>query len=248
MRTLQRLRDVAIGYCLSNRRSLIALTALLMALPIGLLSPAAVAIGGMVLGLGQYSNILTVQTAAGTLFNTYTTAKSVINATNLVQLPPNYLYVGKKLRVTVRGAVSNIVTTPGTITFQIMMGSIVAWSSGAIQLNATAHTLLPFTLVVDLRCDTIGAGTAAKFMGLGPAERHHVHDHGGAGGRRQQRDRAAGAAHRARGRHRLRLHDRQHPRLLDRLLDLERRQRHPGAGLHGRGAELGYAEHARRAC
>jgi hypothetical protein len=167
MRTLQRLRDVAIGYCLSNRRSLIALTALLMSLPLGLLSPAAVAIGGMVLGLGQYSNILTVQTAAGTLFNTYTTAKSVINATNLVQLPPNYLYVGKKLRVTVRGAVSNIVTTPGTITFQIMMGSIVAWSSGAIQLNATAHTTLPFTLVVDLRCDTIGAATAAKFMGLG---------------------------------------------------------------------------------
>ncbi len=135
---------------------------------LGVLGPLATVFGGgMLLGLGQYSNILTTQTAVGTLFNTYTTAKTVINATNLVQLPPNYLYIGKKLRVTVKGGLSNIVTTPGTVTFQIMMGSIVAWTSGAIQLNATAHTLLPFTLVVDLRCDSIGSGTAAKFLGMG---------------------------------------------------------------------------------
>jgi hypothetical protein len=114
-----------------------------------------------------FCNILTSQRAAGTLFNTYTVAKSVINPTELVQLPPNWWYVGKRVRVTVRGALSNIVTTPGTVAFQIMMGNIVVWTSGNIQMNATAHVLLPFELVVDLRCDSIGSGAVAKLFGMG---------------------------------------------------------------------------------
>lgn len=115
-----------------------------------------------------YSNILTAAKAVGTAFNTYTTAKSVINATDLIQLPPNFLSVpGKQLKVEVDMAVSNIVTTPGTIVFQVMMGTIVVWTSGNIQLNATAHTNLPAKLVVDLRLDSIGSGTAAKFLGMG---------------------------------------------------------------------------------
>jgi len=110
------------------------------------------------------------QTAAGTLFNTYTTAKTVINQTELVTLPPNYLTVGASFRVRVKGGLSNIVTTPGTVTFQLMMGTIVAWTSGAIQLNATAHTLLPFFLDLDVRVDTIGTSTTAKLLGM--AELH----------------------------------------------------------------------------
>jgi hypothetical protein len=71
------------------------------------------------------------------------------------------------LRVRVKGGIGTLVTTPGTITFQVMMGSVVAWTSGAIQLNATAHTNLPFSLDVDLRLDTAGSGTTAKFLGIG---------------------------------------------------------------------------------
>jgi len=118
-------------------------------------------------GLPFYSQVLSSQRKVGTLFNTYTTAKSVINPDELVQLPPNYLTVGSKFRVRASGGLSNIVTTPGTIAFQIMMGSIVAWTSGNIQLNATAHTLLPFNLDVILRLDSQGSGTAAKFLGMG---------------------------------------------------------------------------------
>ncbi len=118
-------------------------------------------------GLPFYSLVLSSQRAAGTAFATYTTAKTVINPTELVTLPPNYLTIGSKYRVRVCGGLSNIVTTPGTVTFQIMMGTIVAWTSGAIQLNATAHTLLPFDLDVMLRVDSIGSGTAAKYLGMG---------------------------------------------------------------------------------
>jgi len=107
------------------------------------------------------------QNAVGTAFGTFTTAKTVILPTALVSLPPNYLTVGKMLRVRVRGGIGTLVTTPGTVTFQFMMGAIVAWTSGAIQLNATAHTNLPFSLDLDLRVDTTGNATTAKFLGIG---------------------------------------------------------------------------------
>lgn len=118
-------------------------------------------------GVAEFGQCITTQRAAGTPLNTYTTAKSVINATELVSLPPNYFKSGSKIRVKVWGGLSNIVTTPGTITFQIMMGTIVAWSSGAIQMSTTAHTTIPFDLEVTLRIDTIGPGTTAKLIGGG---------------------------------------------------------------------------------
>lgn len=114
-----------------------------------------------------FNETIAFQRVSGTLFNTYTTAKSVIDPTALAALPANYFYPGRLLHIKTWGGLSNIVTTPGTVTFQVMMGSIVAWTSGAIQLNATAHTLLPFTLDIDLRVATTGATTAATLIGGG---------------------------------------------------------------------------------
>jgi hypothetical protein len=114
-----------------------------------------------------FSQLQSFQRAAGVLQNTYTTAKSVINTQALWTAPSGYWYPGKIVKVEVGMAISNIVTTPGTVTFQVMMGTIVAWTSGAVQLNATAHTLLPAFLSVLLRCDSEGSGTAAKLLGMG---------------------------------------------------------------------------------
>ena len=118
---------------------------------------------------GQPMLIQTIvsQRSAGTLFNTYTSAKSVINPTDQATIPPGMLAPGSKLKVHVWGGLSNIVTTPGTVTFQIMMGSIAIWTSGAIQMSTTAHTLIPFTLDVVIRMDSEGSGTSAKFIGGG---------------------------------------------------------------------------------
>lgn len=108
------------------------------------------------------------QQAAGTAFNTYTTAKTVINAQALWVAPAGYFQtIGRTLHVQALGALSNIVTTPGTITFQVMMGAVIAFTSGAIQLNATAHTLLPFRFDAWLTLRSVGATTAATFMGMG---------------------------------------------------------------------------------
>jgi hypothetical protein len=117
-----------------------------------------------------WNQTLVTQRTAGTLFNTYTTAKTILNQQDIYGFYANYFQLGSKLRITAHLAISNIVTTPGTITFQIMLGSIVAFTTGAIQLNATAHTLLPAKLVVDLTCqltNTSVGGAVAKLMGQG---------------------------------------------------------------------------------
>lgn len=117
------------------------------------------------MSLQTWQETLTSATAAGTLFNTYTTAKTVLPTGCLVTLPANWWYVGRVLRYTVLGAISNIVTTPGTITFQLNMGSVAAVSSGAVQLNATAHTTLPFRAECIATCRAVGASTSANLMG-----------------------------------------------------------------------------------
>lgn len=114
-----------------------------------------------------WQETLVAQSVAGSTFASYTTAKTVIPATSLYTFPPNFFEEGKILRVTAMGGLSNVVTTPGTITFQIMLGSIVVWTSGAVQLNATAHTTLPFVLDALLTCRAIGVTTSANFMGMG---------------------------------------------------------------------------------
>jgi hypothetical protein len=118
------------------------------------------------MSLQSYQETLITQPDAGTLFATYTTAKTVINPTALWTMPPNYLRPGRLLRVFVMGAVSNIVTTPGLMNFQVIIGGVAAFDTGNIQLNATAHTTLPFWLDAVLTCRAIGNGTSANMMGL----------------------------------------------------------------------------------
>ena len=115
-----------------------------------------------------YRALIASQQATGTLFNTFTTAKTVINPQALFTAPAGFFAnVGQTLDFDIWGAISNIVTTPGTITFQVMLGSIVVFTTGAIQLNATAHTTLPFHLRIRLTLNAVGSGTSANFRGQG---------------------------------------------------------------------------------
>ena len=107
------------------------------------------------------------QQASGAAFGTFTTAKSVINPQSLIDLPRNFFAVGTKLRHRISMGIRSLVTTPGTVTFEIHLGTIAIWSSGAIQLNATAHTIRPAVLEVTNVCQVVGTGTTAKCLGIG---------------------------------------------------------------------------------
>lgn len=114
--------------------------------------------------------LLRTQHQAGTLQNTYTTAKSVINSQAITPIPPGFLQLGDTVRVRASGGISNIVTSQPTFTFQVMMGTaqpsnIIAFTTGAITTTTTAHTLIPFEIEIYLRLDSEGSGTAAKWLG-----------------------------------------------------------------------------------
>jgi hypothetical protein len=118
------------------------------------------------MSIQSWQETLASQQAAGTLFNTYTTAKSVINPQALFTLPSNFFSPGRMLRVFAAGGISNIVTTPGLMNFQVKIGSVAAFDTGNIQLNATAHTTLPFWVDILLTCRAVGSGTSANVIGL----------------------------------------------------------------------------------
>lgn len=119
------------------------------------------------MSLQTWQETLVAAQVAGTSFGTYTTAKTVLPTSCLVTLPANWWYIGRTIRVTVQGGMGTLVTTPGTCTMSVNLGAVTAFTTGAVQLNATAHTNIPFALVVMLTCRAVGSGTAANCMGIG---------------------------------------------------------------------------------
>lgn len=117
------------------------------------------------MAIQTYVESLTTQHAVGTDHNSFTTAKSVINAQALFTIPADWWAIGKCVDIKIDASLSNIVTTPGTVTFQVMMGSIVVLTSGAMIFNDTAHNDLPFGMDIRLTCRAIGSSTTAKLMG-----------------------------------------------------------------------------------
>jgi hypothetical protein len=113
-----------------------------------------------------FVQVLASNRATGSAFNTYTTAKSVINAADLVQLPVNWAQIGTKFRVRASGVLSCVGTTSGTVTFQVMMGSVAAWTSGALQMTTTAEASQGFIMEVVVRVTAVDvvAGTAAATL------------------------------------------------------------------------------------
>lgn len=111
-------------------------------------------------------------TAAGTLYNTYTTAKSVLTSstataasTGLVTLAPNFFQLGGRLEIDIMAGISNRVTGPDTFTVQVMVGAVIAFTTGAINLTTTAHTTIPAYGKLLLSCRGVGNGTLGLLEG-----------------------------------------------------------------------------------
>lgn len=102
---------------------------------------------------------------------TGTTAASLLPAQSKLILPQNYWdRIGKAVNIRVAGRISNIVTTPGTLTLDIRMGptsNIIAHTTQAIQLNAVAKTNVTFIWELELQCRSVGSGTTATVLGIG---------------------------------------------------------------------------------
>jgi hypothetical protein len=118
-----------------------------------------------------YQETLMTQQGDGPSLSASTAATSILLGAAKLTLPPGYFgTIGKAVRITAYGRVSNIVTTPGTLTLDVRMGptsNIVVFNGGAMQLSTTAHTTVPWRMQVDLTCRSIGNSTTATLFGQG---------------------------------------------------------------------------------
>lgn len=108
----------------------------------------------------------------GTLYNTYTAAKSMLTSTTsteasagFITLPPGFFKREGVLRIRIEAGISNRVTGPDTFTVQVMVGAVIAFTSGAINLTTTAHTILPCIIEIDLTCEKEGNASLCQLRG-----------------------------------------------------------------------------------
>jgi hypothetical protein len=118
-----------------------------------------------------YQSTLVEAQIDGTALSTSTTETSILPAVTKIVLPSGYINrIGKRFIVRASGRVSNIVTTPGTLTLRFKLGptaNIAVATSQAIQLNAVAKTSVGWFLDLGLTVRAIGSGTAANIMAQG---------------------------------------------------------------------------------
>jgi hypothetical protein len=118
--------------------------------------------------LQDWQQVLVSQQADGTALTASVTETSILHASGKYILGGGVArYVGQAWRLRAMGRISNVVTSPGTLTFRVKFGSVAVASSGALALNIVAKTNVTWILDWDLLLRTVGSGTAATFMHSG---------------------------------------------------------------------------------
>lgn len=115
-----------------------------------------------------YQELIASSTGDSTALSNTTSATSILIATAKPVLPAQFFgFVGKKVRITVFGRISTLVTSPGTLTLDCRLGSTVVFNGGAMTLNVNAQTNATFSFSFVLDCRSVGSGTTATVLGAG---------------------------------------------------------------------------------
>lgn len=96
-------------------------------------------------------------------------------------LPASTLTIGSEVLIRASGRISTVVTTPGTLTFTVKIGSVNALVSQAMALNTTAQTNQTWDLEIQATARQIGSSTSAQLMWTGKFTSRAVVGSGAAG-------------------------------------------------------------------
>jgi len=114
-----------------------------------------------------YQSTLVASQVDGTAV-TATAEGSLLPGGAKILLPSNYINaIGKRFQIRASGRISNIVTTPGTLTLRFKLGptaTIAVAASQAIQLNAVAKTNVSWILEAFFTVRSVGSGTSATLF------------------------------------------------------------------------------------
>lgn len=119
------------------------------------------------MGLQTWQETLISSQVDGTQILNSTTQASIIPPAAKLTLPANFFSIGKVIKTTAHGRVSCVVTTPGTLLFQLLFGVTAVYNNAAatMNLNVVAKTDVTWWLEIISTCRAIGA--SANLMSIG---------------------------------------------------------------------------------
>jgi hypothetical protein len=119
-----------------------------------------------------WQEVLVASQVDGTQILNNLTQASVIPLAAVYTLPAGFFSVpGKEIKITAKGRISCVATTPGTLTWSVIFGAApsTVFNNGAAALNlnasGSAKTDLTWWLEIELTCRSIGS--AATLLGIG---------------------------------------------------------------------------------
>lgn len=106
--------------------------------------------------------------SAGSALSNTTTQSSVLPGVAKYTLGANWFAKpGDKFHIMAGGKISTAASTPGTLAFFVMFGSIAVFAGGASSTLATSASNLTWDLDLHLIVQSLGSGTAATVLGRG---------------------------------------------------------------------------------
>lgn len=110
--------------------------------------------------------LITAESDGPTL--TAAAAASCLPTGAVYKLPANWFDIGRQLKLWAQGKVSTVITTPGTLRFDVRLGGTIVFDGLAILPDTVApHSNVLWELEIMLTCRAIGNGTNANLMGSG---------------------------------------------------------------------------------
>lgn len=114
-----------------------------------------------------YPFVLSSSTADSTALTNSTSATTIMPKSALCAIPGGTFQVGSRLRIRLRGRISTVATTPGTLTLDMRIGGVIVSSFGAMNLNTTAQTNASWEAELEAEVRSIGDGTLATALCTG---------------------------------------------------------------------------------
>src|SRR3954471_21681184 len=105
--------------------------------------------------------------ADGTADANLNTAQSLLHASAKLPLPGGTLQLGMALKIMAAGRITTLAATPGTLTIDLKLGSIVICSTGAMVMSTSAKTNVLWLIDADALVRSVGGSTNATLFGAG---------------------------------------------------------------------------------
>lgn len=104
--------------------------------------------------------------ASGTALTNTTAATSILPAAERFNVPSNLWEVGSRFRVRLGGRISTAAATPGTLTIDCRVGSVIVFTAATPTL-ATSAANLTWIADIFLTVQAVGAGASTTLLGIG---------------------------------------------------------------------------------